>query len=179
MPRFDFARTVEFFDTAVAAGDLEDGLILIPLLKGSAVAERTIGAYPGLRVLERTRRTDRDQVFFGSPPRQRLAMEIISGGVDPTSATGDARLRELSELYTHAAELHTPTRGAMLLTFAADAGVGTRPENLPDPVAPSDVATLFSLAFPKKATPTGRIGFKARITGGGAIIPRGSAAPTD
>jgi hypothetical protein len=68
--------------------------------------------------------------------------------------------------------LHTPTRGAFLLTFAADTGRETEPAQLPEPVAADDVATLFSLAFPKAAAPAGRIGFKVKIPNAGAIVDR-------
>ena len=65
----------------------------------------------------------------------------------------------------------------MLLTFGLDNGDrDAKPVDLPDrPVSPSDVATLFSWALPYDAAPGGRIGFRTRKSGGGAIIDRGGA----
>ncbi len=177
--RYDFAPTLQFIDQAHGEGTLEDWAVLVPLLRGRAVAERTVGSHPGLRILERKRRTDREHVFSGSSPRQRRAMEIISGGIDPDADHEDDGLRTALAAYPDAADLHTPTRGALLLTFAADTGRGVKPADLEDPVAPGDVATLFSIALPKRSAPHGRIGFTARVKNGGPIIPRGSAAPTD
>ena len=104
-------------------------------------------------------------------------MEIISGGIDPSGDRVDAKVKDAALRYPDAVRLHTATRGAFLLSFASDAAGPTRPSDLPDPVDPGDIATLFSLAFPRAAAPYGRIGFSVQVKGAGAIVTR-SAAPT-
>jgi hypothetical protein len=98
-------------------------------------------------------------------------MEIISGGVDVSSLSGSP-VAGAAASYPAATNLHTATRGAFLLTFAADTGNDTEPSQLPPTVDPADVATLFSLSFPKAAAPVGRIGFKVKVPGAGAIVAR-------
>ena len=170
-PKFDFAPTTQFLDQARAEGTLVDWAVLVPRLKGKSVVRRRIGdrATP-LTVLERNRRQDRDGVFSGSSPRQRAAMRIISGGIVPADDP-DPRMAASTAQYPDASRLHTPTRGALLLTFAADGTSGvSKPEDLPDPAPAADVATLFSLALPKLAAPRGRIGFSVKVNGGGTIV---------
>ena len=99
-------------------------------------------------------------------------MQIISGGVDPLAPANGQKLIDAARRYPAASELYAPTRGAMLVSFASDTGRATPPAELPDPVDAGDVATLFSLAFPKSAAPNGRIGFQVRVLGGGAIVKR-------
>ncbi len=170
---YSFVPTLAFMDDVMTRGLLTDWVVLVPELRGGSVAGRTVDGYPGkLQVLKRTRRDDRGGVFSGSSPRQRRAMEIISGGVDPSAPEAEQALVRASAAYPAAARLHTPTRGAFLLTFAADTGRGTEPARLADPVGPEDVATLFSLAFPKAAAPAGRIGFKVKVPDAGAIVNR-------
>lgn len=177
--RFDFGPTLNFFDQAVAEGLLTEWVVLVPTLGGAAVGTRRIGSRPeGLSILRRERRDDRDGVFSGSSPRQRRAMEIISGGVDPMGDGVGDDLRTASKKYPDAVRLYEPTRGAFLLTFAADTGGGVALQGLPDPVDPGDIATLFSLAFPKAAAPTGRVGFSVRVKGAGPIVDR-TAVPSE
>ncbi len=78
----------------------------------------------------------------------------------------------MSDQYPDAAHLFGATRGAFLLTFAADTGTDTKPNDLDDPVDPSQVATLFSLAFPKASAPQSRIGFSVVVKGKGPIVDR-------
>jgi hypothetical protein len=160
-------------DDVTTRGLLTEWVVLVPELAGASVARRRVGGHPqDLHVLKRTRRDDRGGVFSGSSPRQRRAMEIISGGVDPSSPDADDTLVRACAAYPAAADLHTPTRGALLLTFAADTTDRCEPPQMPNQVGPEDVATLFSLAFPKAAAPIGRIGFKVKVPGGGPIVDR-------
>jgi hypothetical protein len=181
--KFDFGPTLQFFDQAVSEGTLKDWVVFLPILSGNGTAQRRIGARDETyTILTRTRRQNRDGVFSGSSPRQRLAMQIISGGVDPLASSrngGVARnpalraLEAAGKQYPDAIRLHEPTRGAFLLSFAADDGQGSNPGGLPDPADPGDVATLFSLAFPKKSAPTGRVGFSVRVKRRSATVSRG------
>lgn len=58
------------------------------------------------------------------------------------------------------------------MTFAADTGKGLEPPQLPEPVEPADLATLFSLAFPKASAPVGRIGFRVKVAEAGPVVDR-------
>jgi hypothetical protein len=160
---WSFAPTLNMFDTAVKAGTLTDFVVLLPDLAGAV--QRPIGSRAGeLPILRRQRRPDRSG-FAGSSKRQRQAIETIAGNRDadgnPDESGGPL-----------AASLHTPTRGAMLLTFALDNGDrDAHPKDLPTgPVLAADVATLFSWALPFAAAPGGRIGFRTRKKDAGAII---------
>jgi hypothetical protein len=170
---YSFQPTLTFMDDVVARGLLTEWVVLAPELAGASVAPRTVSGRPDtLHVLKRTRRDDRGGVFSGSSPRQRRAMEIISGGVDAAAPGADRTLVKATAAHPTASRLHTPTRGAFLLTFAADTGRYLDPTQLKDPVDPSDIATLFSLAFPKASAPVGRIGFKVKVPNAGAIVDR-------
>ena len=170
---FDFRPTLAFYDKAVAEGSLVEWVVLVPLLLGAAIAERRIGDRPEtFRILKRERREDRDGSFSGSSPRQRPAMQVISGGMDLSAEGVDERLRRGAKAHPAAIDLHGPTRGAFLLTFAADIGEHRGPDELSNPASPEDVATLFSLAFPKLSAPTGRVGFTVEVKGGGPIVDR-------
>jgi hypothetical protein len=167
-PNWSFVPHLRFLDQTLAEGTLTEFVILVPELGGSV--RRPIGDYGGkLPVLTRNRRSDRSG-FSGSSKRQRDAIETIAGKRVVTANGGhlDGSGGPL------AVSLHTATRGAMLLTFALDNGnPDARVRDLPDrPVAARDVATLFSYALPYAAAPIGRIGFKTRKSGGGAIIDR-------
>ena len=176
---YEFAPTLQFLDQAVAEGTLTEFVVMVPEL-GTSV-ERIVGDRQGIRVLRRNRRTDRDDEFSGSSPRQRCAMEIISGGI---TSDAHSRYRGTKQSFTAAAlahpdafDLHTATRGALLLTFAADpAGGDSDPKALPRAADPEDVATLFSLAFPRASAPHGRVGFTVRVKGAGAIVDVGQAS---
>lgn len=171
---YSFAPALEFIERANAEGTLDDWAVILPDLAGSnpGVATRYV---EGRRVdiLKRTRRTERNDMFSGSSPRQRHALEIISGGA---AAPNHPRRDQITQVldtteFTHIREeliSSTGTRGAMLLTFAADDGIGTSPSALPDPTPSRDVATLFSLALPYKSAPQGRIAFTVKYQDGRA-----------
>lgn len=152
MEKFDFVPTLEMIRRATAEGKLKDWAVLLPLLEGTS--EKTVD---GIRIpmLRRTRRADRGG-FSGSSFRQRDAIETIAGKPGPKdehSPGGDAALA-----------YRTDTRGAMLLTFAADPkGDAERtPSRMPEEMAAVDTATIFSLALPYRAAPKGRIAFSVR-----------------
>jgi hypothetical protein len=175
--KFEFGPTLEFMDRATLEGTLTEWVVLLPGLSGAAVASRRIGDRSELfSILERKRRPEREDVFSGSSPRQRRAMEIISGGIDPSGDRVDAKVKDAALRYPDAVRLHTATRGAFLLSFASDAAGPTRPSDLPDPVDPGDIATLFSLAFPRAAAPNGRIGFSVQVKGAGPVVSRVSSS---
>ncbi|WP_231127940.1 Z1 domain-containing protein [Mycobacterium colombiense] len=167
-PNWSFAPNLAFVDDIIKRGELQDFAVLLPDLEG--VATRRIGQRPEeLPIMRRRRRTDRPG-FSGSSKRQRDAIETIAGkripiqGVDQLDESGGAL----------AVQLHTQTRAAMLLTFALDTkDPDAEPARLPaEAVSPTDVATIFSWALPYAAAPGGRIGFRTRKSGGGAIIDR-------
>lgn len=146
---YSFAPTQRFMRRAIDDGKLVDWAIVVPELLGVRVRDIDGTA---VQLLSRSRREGRSG-FSGSSFRQRAAIERIAGNV---CAPGGAA----------AAALSTPTRGAMLLTFAADPDTDDRalrqPDVLQDPIDTRDVATLFSLAMPLLSAPTGRIGFRVR-----------------
>lgn len=161
---WSFAPALDMFDAAVRAGTLTDVAVLLPDLTGTV--QRPIGDRPGdLPLLRRRRRPDRSG-FSGSSKRQRQAIETIAGNREPVVGMRDESGGPL------AVSLYTPTRGAMLLTFAMDNGDNDAdPKKLPPgPIAAADVATLFSWALPYGAAPGGRIGFRTRKKDAGAII---------
>ena len=152
MKNFDFAPTLEMIRRMMTEGRLTDWAVLLPLLEG--VPEKNVD---GVRVpmLNRTRRADRGG-FSGSSFRQRDAIETIagkprSGGEHPVG--DDAALA-----------YRTRTRGAMLLTFAADpkGNADRTPSRMPEEMSAADTATIFSLALPYEAAPKGRIAFSVR-----------------
>lgn len=144
---FSLEPNLEFMRIAIAEGTLRDWAVLVPSLTTS-----TLHSVDGTKVplMNRNRRGDREG-FSGSSFRQRAAIEHIAG--KPGSDGG-----------ANAAALRTSTRGAMLLTFAADPaeGLGRDHKLWPEIVDPRDIATIFSLALPNAAAPKGRIGFRVR-----------------
>ena len=171
MPNYAFAPTVAFIREAISAGTLTDFAVLLPDLSGAV--QRPIGPRTDpLPVLTRARRSDGTRGgFSGSSWRQRAAIETIAGNRDiagfPIKTGGPL-----------AVELCGPTRGALLLTLALDNGNdAARAADLPPgPVAATDIASLFSLALPYACAPSGRIGFRTRKSGAGAIVDRDDAA---
>lgn len=135
-PNYSFEPTLEFMRRSILNDKLHDWMVLIPELKG--VATTMIDGHE-LQLIKRSRRERGG--FSGSSFRQRAAIERIAGN---KKAPGGSE----------AARMSTPTRGAMLLTFAMDTAK-TAP-----PLDPGDVATLFSLAMPYASAPRGRIGFR-------------------
>lgn len=171
---YSFAPALEFIERANVEGTLDDWAVILPDLasSNSSVATRYVGGHR-LDVLKRTRRAERNDMFSGSSPRQRHALELISGGA---TAPSHPRRDQITQVLKAAEFDHirkslfspTGTRGAMLLTFAADDGHGTSPGALSDPTHPRDVATLFSLALPYKSAPQGRIAFTVKYQDGRA-----------
>jgi len=156
---FSFSPTLSMLERAAAEEKLVDWAVLVPYLSRATL--RAIDGHADLPILRRARRDGTRGGFSGSSFRQRDAIEHIAGalGVDGGS---------------NASALHTPTRGAMLLTFAFDPAEGDRdPSRLSGTPATADIATLFSLAIPRLAAPRGRIGFKVRDFGHAseAIVP--------
>lgn len=145
---YSFAPTLRFMKQAMDKGQLVDWAVLVPQLKG--IESRDVLNH-SIQLLSRSRRDGTRGGFSGSSFRQRDAVERIAGNV---SAAGGPE----------ATKLCTDTRGAMLLTFAADpsslAKTDRDPKALIDPISTADVATLFSLAVPYKSAPRGRIGFR-------------------
>lgn len=167
MPNYTFAPTLAFMREAIAEGTLSDLVVLVPELEGTV--QRIVGSRKEkLPILTRTRRQDGTRGgFSGSSRRQRAAIETIAGNVD---VAGDV----VTDGGALATSLQSRTRGALLLTLALDNGNrSARAADLPDaPVDPTDVASLFSMALPYACAPTGRIGFRTRKSGAGAIVSR-------
>jgi hypothetical protein len=144
---YSFEPTLRFMRQAIDRGALVDWAVMVPELKG--IRRRGVEGV-SVQLLNRARRQGRGG-FSGSSFRQRAAVERIAGNIGAPGGPA-------------AAALNRATRGAMLLTFAADpaseAKEDRNPEHLIDPIDPRDVATLFSLAMPYKSAPRGRIGFR-------------------
>ena len=153
MEQFDFGPTLEMIRRAMAGGKLKDWAILLPMLKGTP--EKTVD---GLRIpmLKRTRRGGTRGGFSGSSFRQRDAIETIAG--KPRSKDRIAGEHDAAIAY------RTSSRGAMLLTFAADPknSAERTPSRMPETMTVADTATLFSLALPYAAAPRGSIAFSVR-----------------
>ena len=152
MENYDFTPTLEMIRRAMHEGKLEDWAVLLPELEGTPHK-----MVDGVRIpmLRRARRADRGG-FSGSSFRQRDAIETIAGHPDTE--------REPSTQGGAALAYRSGTRGAMLLTFAADPkGRAERtPSRMPEEISPADTATIFSLALPYQAAPRGRIAFSVR-----------------
>lgn len=170
---FSFEPTLDFIQHAMAEETLQDWAVIVPDLASpgnTSVATRYVDGRK-VDVLRRTRREERDDMFSGSSPRQRLALEIISGGAMAPTHSRRNQVKELLKTHSEFAFMKhelisgAGTRGALLLTFAADDGAGTEPKDLPDPVPAGDIASLFSLAMPYKSAPSGRIAFTAKVKG--------------
>ncbi|MEO4037825.1 Z1 domain-containing protein [Micrococcaceae bacterium Sec6.3] len=170
---FSFEPTLDFIQHAMAEKTLQDWAVIVPDLAGpgkTSVATRYVDGRK-IDVLRRTRREERDDMFSGSSPRQRLALEIISGGATAPTHPRRNQVKELLETERDFSFMKdglisdAGTRGALLLTFAADDGAGTEPMDLPDEVPAGDIASLFSLAMPYRSAPSGRIAFTAKVKG--------------
>lgn len=145
---FAFAPTLSMIERAMAEGTLDDWVVMVPYL-GNTPTLRVVDGNE-IPLLKRTRRDGTRGGFSGSSFRQRDAAQHIGGNTDKRGGS-------------NAESLHASTRGAMLLTFAADpVGEDRDPRNLPSNVSAADVATLFSLVLPRLAAPRGRIGFRVR-----------------
>lgn len=153
--------TISMIQKAAAEGTVKDWAVIVPDL-GSNYQRRVDGVT--VSIMERRRRKDRPG-FTGSERRHRPVLEVIAQKPDRDAEAGPT-----------AAELSTPTRGSLLLTFAYDPEVTAeeaqnesrasadrvKRESWADPVPSMDVATLLSLAMPYGSAPRGRVGFKVR-----------------
>lgn len=146
---YEFNPTLRFVKQAMESGELVDWAVVVPYLKDVKEFNVEGATVP---ILTRKRRQGRGG-FSGSSFRQRAAIERIAGNT--RSPGGPA-----------AEALNTPTRGAMLLTFAADPAsldpADRKPESLSTPIKAEDVASLFSFAVPYLSAPRGNIGFRVR-----------------
>lgn len=166
---FKMEPYLAFMRTAIKAGTLKDWAIIVPEI--SSLPTRTVSGRE-LRLMRRFRRSDRPWQFSGSSTRQREAMLAVSSGIDASTVDLDGSIAQALELpqFAHVKDLKVPTRGAFLLTFAADSASArfhdakgvTEASKLPDPANPKDVATLFSYALPLGSAPAGRVAFKVR-----------------
>lgn len=171
---FDFGPALQFMAQAEAEGTLKDWFVVLPEI--STAAFRTVGGRARIPLIRRKRRGSRAG-FSGSSRRQRDALEVVAGGMDPSAPTLSATLRAAYARHPLAAQLHTPTRGSVLLTFGADPASGdSDPAHLPDPAPTQDVATIFSLVFPKLSAPKGRIGFAVQVKGAGVTVTASEVA---
>lgn len=155
--------TIKMIEKAATEGTLDDWAIIVPEL--GETYQRVVDGV-GLSIMERQRRSDRVG-YAGSERRHRAALEVITqleGRQVPAGPTADM--------------LSTPTRGALLLTFAYDPeltseeaadkradGARIKRANWPSTIPPESVATLMSLAMPYASAPRGRIGFRVRRDG--------------
>jgi len=171
---YSFAPTIDFIEQAMAESTLTDWAVIVPELSRTSkqVVSRHVDGY-SVDILRRTRRDERERMFSGSSPRQRLALEIISGGalvpdhrhLDAVNGLlAQSEYKYINESLVSA----TGTRGAMLLTFAADRDDTALPKDLVDPTPVGQVATLFSLALPYRSAPGGRIAFTVKYQDGRA-----------
>lgn len=147
---FDFTPTIAMLQQAMGEGGLEDWAVMVPYLGKPPALKEVDGIV--VPVLKRRRREGTRGGFSGSSFRQRDAVERIAGNKTRKDAGAEAEV------------LYRPTRGSMLLTFAADpAGEAERdPRKMGEVLKPEEVATLFSLVIPESVAPRGRIGFRVR-----------------
>ncbi len=150
-PNWEFGPHAAFLERIIETNELADFAVVLPLL-ADGVYRSVVGCVSPIPIIKRKRRIDRPG-FSGSSFRQRHAIEHIAGG--------EKFGGELAE------SLYRSTRGALLLSFAADPRVvdqkaGANPCDLKSVVDPKDIATLFSYALPHAAAPGGRIGFAAK-----------------
>ncbi|MDT0276656.1 Z1 domain-containing protein [Blastococcus goldschmidtiae] len=167
-PNYKFSPHLKFMASAIAEGTLTDFAVLVPTLTGAP--EHRIGNRKELfSILKRARRGGGRGGFSGSSFRQRAAVETIAGKRVGSPLTLDTTGGPVAQA------LHTATRGGLLLTFALDAeNPDVKPQDLQQTqdIPSADIASLFSYALPYLSAPSGRIGFKTRKSGAGAIIDR-------
>lgn len=162
-PNYTFRPTIRFIEDEIGTGTIEDWFVMLPLL--DTVRRLKVEGIE-LPIQKRVRRVGRPG-FSGSSFRQRSALEAIAGG-----RNGESKVLEGTK---GAVPHYTPTRGALLLTFALD-----QVDREADPkqlamdaqLDSADVVTLFSLAVPYASAPGGRIGFTTIKGGSGAIVDR-------
>ena len=146
------------FESAIERGLLDDFVVLLPQPK-TRTPIFIEGWDKPLPIVNR-RRQEREYRtgFTGTAVRERDAIEHIAGSPDKDGGP-------------LARELHTPTRGGLILLFASDPGSSRHIKKAKaGPADPRDVATLFSYALPFAAEPTPKVGFTVRRSGAGAIV---------
>ncbi|MHA4850958.1 MULTISPECIES: Z1 domain-containing protein [unclassified Rhodococcus (in: high G+C Gram-positive bacteria)] len=157
--KWDFGPHREALVSAMDRGLLDDFAILLPLPKTRLPVD--IKGWPEQLPIVNRKRQEREYRtgFTGTAVRERDAIEHIAGSPDKNGGT-------------QAQKLHRRTRGALILVFASDPEAGSRQMKRAKtgPVDPSDFATLFSYALPYAAEPLGRIGFRVKKSGAGAIV---------
>ncbi|PXW31256.1 UNVERIFIED_CONTAM: Z1 domain-containing protein [Williamsia faeni] len=166
---FKFNPYLAFMRKAIAEGTLKDWAVIVPEI--DSLPTRTVGGRD-LKIIRRSRRSDRPWQFSGSSTRQRDALLAISSGIDSDTVDVDHEIAAALDRpeYKHVKELKVATRGAFLLTFAGDSSSArfhdakgvTDPKKLPNPTDPKHIATLFSYALPLASAPAGRIAFTVR-----------------
>ena len=155
--------TIKMIEKASAEGTLLDWAVIVPEL---GETYRRVVSGVDISIAERQRRPDRPG-FAGSERRHRATLEVVAQKPDPEAPAGAT-----------ADHLSSPTRGALLLTFAYDPELTdeeatdgradpTRVKRAawPSTIEPESVATLLSLAMPYGSAPRGRIGFGVRREG--------------
>ncbi len=162
---YSFEPNSTFIRNCMRVGTVTDFVVLLPEL---GETRQIVGSRAGgLPIVDRARRSDRPG-FAGSSKRQRPTAETIAG---KRTVVGGQKILDDSG-GAKAVELRRETRGALLLTLTYDPA-GRSSGGVPDgPLHPADVASLFSLALPYECAPAGRIGFRTKKSGGGAIIDR-------
>ncbi|GAA4703378.1 Z1 domain-containing protein [Promicromonospora umidemergens] len=170
---YDFTPSLEMLSQIEAVRTILDWLVIMPVPTTSGHAKMTTRSVSGhdVPVSRRARRRDRAG-FVGADPKRRDILEIVAGG-HRLRAWGDrAEVLLGTDRFKHIADdLLSPTRGAILLNFVADAKDHYEPARLPKPaVVPGDIATVFTWALPYLAAPAGRVAFSVRVKGAGATI---------
>ena len=154
---WDFGPHREALSTAIESGLLEDFAVLLPYPKTREPIEIK-GWHEKLPIVNRKRQEREYRTgFTGTAVRERDAIEHIAGS--PKKNGGPL-----------AGALHRKTRGALILVFANDPAPRQLKRAQAGPVDSRDFATLFSYALPHAAEPLGRIGFRVKQSGTGAIV---------
>jgi len=153
--------TISMIHKAALEGTVKDWAVIVPELDSSY--QREVEGVT-VSITERQRRKDRPG-FAGSERRHRAVLEVITQKPDRDTEAGPV-----------AESLSTPTRGALLLTFAYDPEISSgemrddgqasadrvRRSAWPTPMPSESVATLLSIAMPYASAPRGRVGFTVR-----------------
>ncbi|MCJ0906089.1 Z1 domain-containing protein [Rhodococcus sp. ARC_M6] len=154
---WNFGPHREALSAAIESGLLEDFAVLLPQPKTREPIE--INGWGEKVPIVNRKRQEREYRtgFTGTAVRERDAIEHIAGS--PKKNGGPL-----------AASLYRKTRGALILVFANDPGPRQLKRAKAGPVDSRDFATLFSYALPHAAEPLGRIGFRVKKSGTGAIV---------
>ncbi|MGC0363083.1 hypothetical protein ABH922_001067 [Rhodococcus sp. 27YEA15] len=154
---WDFGPHREAMASAIDAGLLEDFAVLLPQPKMRLPLE--INGWPERLPIVNRKRQEREYRtgFTGTAVRERDAIEHIAGSEKKNGGP-------------LAASLYRKTRGAMILVFANDPSPRQKKRAQVGPVDPREFATLFSYALPQASEPLGRIGFRVKQSGAGAIV---------